>query len=140
MNYRIGNLINLLGIKACRGICFFALSFSLAACTAYQPPFTHHLDPRMTFADVLSVAQEKGYGGYCEIADYKDYRLLCFKNDESGDDVFLVVNKTGNPILRTLEYGRIDEAKLVNFVDDLLIHEGEFNLLATLTAQQKALP
>jgi len=89
----------------------------------------------MTLVDVLSTAQEKGYGGYCEIAEYKDYHLLCFKNDEGGDDVFLVVNERGNPMLRTLEYGRIDEAKLVNFVDDLLMHEGEFDLLATLTAQ-----
>jgi len=76
----------------------------------------------MTFADVLSVAQEKGYGNYCEIAGYKGYRLLCFKNDEGGGDVFLVVNKMGKPMLRTLEYGTIDKTKLVNFVDDLLIH------------------
>jgi len=118
----IGNLMSLLGIKACRGICFFALSFSFAACAAYQPPFTHHLDSRMTFAEVLSVAQEKGYGNYCEIADYKGYRLLRFKNDEGGGEVFLVVNKMGKPMLHTLEYGRIDQTKLVNFVDDLLIH------------------
>jgi len=109
------------GIKACSG-CFLVLSLFLAACTAYQPPFTQHLDQRMTFADVLSVAQEKGYGSYCELADYKGYRLLCFKNDEGVGDVFLVVNKLGKPMLRTLEYGTIDETKLVNFVDDLLTH------------------
>lgn len=114
--------MRLLGIKACRGVFFLVLSLSFVACAAYQPPFTHHLDQRMNFADVLSVAQEKGYGSYCEIADYKGYRLLCFKNDEAGGDVFLVVNKLGKPMLCTLEYGTIDEANLVNFVDDLLIH------------------
>ena len=98
------------------------LSLFFVACAAYQPPFTHHLDQRMTFAEVLSVAQEKGYGSYCEIADYKGYRLLCFKNDEGVGDVFLVVNKLGKPMFRTLEYGTIDETNLVNFVDDLLIH------------------
>lgn len=122
MFYLIGNLMSLLGRKAGRGICFLALSFSFAACAAYQPPFTHQLDPRMTLAEVLSVAQEKGYGNYCEIADYKGYRLLCFKSDEGGGEVFLVVNKRGRPMLRTLEYGRIDETSLVNFVDDLLMH------------------
>lgn len=111
-----------LAIKAGSWICFFVLALLLASCAAYQPPFTHHLDQRMTFADVLSVAQEKGYGSYCEIADYKGYRLLCFKKAEGEGDVFLVVNKLGKPMLRTLEYGTIDETKLVNFVDDLLLH------------------
>jgi hypothetical protein len=98
------------------------LSLTVTACAAYQPPFTHYLNPGMTFADVLYVAQEQGYGSYREIADYKGYRLLRFRNDEVGGEVFLVVNKLGEPMLRALEYGRIDEAKLVNFVDDLIIH------------------
>lgn len=118
-----GNFMSLLA-KMRRGMCFFALSLCFAGCASYQPPFTHHLNQRMTFADVLSVAQEEGYRSYCEIADYKGYRLLCFKNGEGEGDVFLVVNKLGKPMLRTLEYGTIDEAKLVNFVDDLLRHTG----------------
>jgi hypothetical protein len=110
--------------KMCRGICCFVFSLFFAGCATYQPPFTHHLTQGMTFAEVVSVAQGEGYGSYWEIADYKGYRLLCFKNGEGRDNVFLVVNKLGKPMLRTLEYGTIDEAKLVNFVDDLLRHTG----------------
>lgn len=111
-------------VKTCRGLCLFICSLCLAGCTVYQPPFTQHLTQTMTFDMVLRVATEEGYGRYSEVAQYKGYRLLCFERGEGGDEVYLVVNSHGKPMLRTMDYDRLDREKLVNFVDDLLKHKG----------------
>lgn len=109
-------------VKACRALSLFIVSLCLTGCTAYQPPFTQHLTQAMTFDKVLQVASEDGYGRYSEVAQYKGYRLLCFVQGESGDEVYLVVNSQGRPMLRTMAYDSLDREKLINFVDDLLKH------------------
>lgn len=101
---------------------FFAV-LSLGACTEYKPPFTHYLTSEMDFVEVQHIAATHGYEKHCEVAEYKGYCLLNFKQTGGGDDVFLVVNEQHRPVLRTFGFGKIDNAKLVHFVDDLLMHQ-----------------
>ena len=110
-------------VKTCGVLCLFISSLFFAGCTAYQPPFTQHLTQDMTFDRVLRVAVEEGYGSYSEVAQYKGYRLLCFARGAGGEEVYLVVNSQGRPMMRTMAYDRLDKEKLVNFVDDLLKHK-----------------
>jgi hypothetical protein len=107
-------------------LCFFFLARCLSGCAACGPPFTRHLTQTMTLERVLQVAAEEGYGTSREVAQYKGYRLLCFARGEGGggDEVFLVVNGQGRPMLRNVAYDRMDRETLVNFVEDLLRHNG----------------
>ncbi len=95
---------------------------SFAACTSYQPPFTHYLCHTMTFAEVLKVAKQNKMSVYEEIAVYKGYRLLCFKSDTSGPDVFLIVNLEGKPVLRNFQNGMMNDRILINYVEDFDRH------------------